>query len=103
MSDLETSIWKFLNRPKVTSRLKRASDLGRPALDDVDVQSWLLEQFSPEIREDKWKRKTGKIARQVMEAYGYALILKKGRAVRKPLLNKILFQSAAMYTKAVAF
>lgn len=94
-SDISTTtlgkkLWSFLNERETFVRMETATLLRRPALEAVQLH--LLERFGDEIRVDRWKQMTGRMARQVMERHDYILDRTGVRISRGSL-----FTSAARY------
>lgn len=70
-------LWAFLNRENSKTKMKTASDLGRPALEAVADD--LLDEFGDQFIEnyphrDRFKQTAGAMTRQVMEASGYVWV-----------------------------
>lgn len=87
-------IWDFMRRPDNLVRMETASFLKRPAVEPLSPG--LLEEFGPEMREDRFKQMIGHMARQVMEAIGYE-IEQPRRSVR--ITRENLFSSGARYRR----
>jgi hypothetical protein len=67
-------IWSYLNCEELKTKMKTASDLGRPALEAVadDLLAQFEEQFvETNPHRDRFKQMIGAMARQVMESEGY--------------------------------
>ena len=87
-------IWHFMRRPDNVVRMETASFLRRPAVEALSPG--LLEEFGPEMGEDRFKQMIGHMARQVMEAIGYG-IEQPRRSVR--ITRDNLFSSGARYRR----
>ncbi len=86
-------IWDFLNERENVIRMETASYLSRPAVEPLSP--FLLQRFGPEIRRDRIKQMIGHMARQIMEARGYAL----DRSNVKIARVGNIFASASRYVK----
>lgn len=67
-------LWTFLNEEQSKTKMKAASDLGRPALEVLDNE--LLDKFGDQFQDsypyrDRFKQMAGAMTRQVMESEGY--------------------------------
>lgn len=70
-------LWSFLNSAESKTKMKTASDLGRPALEAVSDD--LLVEFGDQFAEtyphrDRFKQMAGAMTRQVMEGEGYVWV-----------------------------
>ncbi len=70
-TDLGNALWRFLNERENVLRMETASELGQPAV--AALATRLVETFGDEIREHRFKRMIGHMARQIMERHGLVL------------------------------
>ena len=89
---LGREIWHFMRRSDNVIRMATASFLRRPAVEPLSPG--LLEEFGPEVGEDRLKQMIGHMARQVMEAIDYQ-IEQPRRSIR--ITRENLFSSGARY------
>ena len=89
---LGREIWNFMRRSDNVVRMATASFLRRPAVEPLSPG--LLEEFGPEVGNDRLKQMIGHMARQIMEAIGYQ-IEQPRRSIR--ITRENLFSSGARY------
>lgn len=65
------AVWEFLHKETSIACLETTTYLRRPALEGL--QPHLQAAFGKDIEDDRVKRMTGKMVRQVMESIGYEL------------------------------
>ncbi|MGY4366796.1 hypothetical protein ACVW1A_002861 [Bradyrhizobium sp. LB1.3] len=70
-TSLGQQIWAFLNEGENLIRMETASYLSRPALEALSPI--LKRRFGDAVFEDRIKRMTGHMVRQILEAHGYRL------------------------------
>lgn len=71
-SDLGRELWRWLRDRESVIRMETASYLERAAVEPLGP--CLVEEFGPEIAEDRNKQFIGHMVRQVMEGLGYSLV-----------------------------
>ena len=92
-TELGIRLWEFINERESVVRMETATYLSRPALEAL--QPALIERFGSEVNNehnDRVKQMLGRMARQVMEHYGYELDQKN-----VTLRRRELFLKAALY------
>lgn len=70
-SEIGRALWAFLNERDNVLRMETASELRRPAVEALATR--LVGHFGDRVREGRVKQMIGHMARQVMEARGFAL------------------------------
>lgn len=90
---LAAEIWAYLHTETALACLETTTYLKHPALEGL--QPHLLATFGDAIREDRIKRMTGRMVRQVMESRGFALDQTDVR-----IRVGDLYKTAARYTEA---
>ena len=93
-TELGREIWHFMRRSDNVVRMAAASFLHRPAVEPLSPG--LLDEFGPEVGEDRYKQMIGHMARQVMEAIGYE-IEQPRRSIR--ITRENLFSSGSRYRR----
>jgi len=70
-TQLGQEVWTFLNDRENLIRMETATYLSRPALEPLSPK--LKARFGDAAFEDRMKRMTGHMVRQILEAHGYRL------------------------------
>lgn len=88
-SPLGQSIWKFLTRPETVARLATASELGRPAVEDIEEQ--LLDEFREDVLADRTKQMIGHMVRQIMQQSGWVIDRSEVRVQSVPFIKAMRY------------
>src|ERR1700691_4652008 len=65
------AIWDFMRRTDNVIRMETATFLDRAAVEPLGP--FLLEEFGPDVNQERYRQMIGHMARQIMMALGYEL------------------------------